>query len=115
MRHNPRVRIIWAHTGFGLPAERVSQMLFKYQNLWGELSYRSGIVDGAGKLTPEWRRLFDRHSDRFLVGSDTWIAERWTTYGDIMAGYRAWLSQLPPEIAAQIAHGNARTLFFASR
>jgi hypothetical protein len=25
-----------------------------------------------------------------------------------MVGYRAWLSQLPPKIAAQIAHGNAR-------
>jgi hypothetical protein len=24
MRHNPRARIIWAHTGFGLPTERVS-------------------------------------------------------------------------------------------
>jgi hypothetical protein len=28
-----------------------------------------------------------------------------------MAGYRAWLEQLPPKVAAQIAHGNARSLF----
>jgi len=34
-------------------------------------------------------------SDRFLLGSDTWINERWQSYGDIMAGYRAWLAQLP--------------------
>jgi len=32
-----------------------------------------------------------------------------------MAGYRAWLAQLPPKIAAQIAHGNARALFGAGR
>ena len=111
MRHNPRARIIWAHTGFGLPTERVSAMLTKYPALWGELSYRGGITDGTGKLTPEWRALFERYPDRFLLGSDTWVPERWAAYGDIMAGYRAWLEQLPPKVAAQIAHGNARALF----
>ncbi len=111
MRDNPRARIIWAHTGFGLSAERVAALLSAYPNLWGELSYRSGIVDGAGRLTPEWRALFARYPDRFLLGSDTWISERWASYGEIMAGYRAWLAQLPPEAAAMIAHGNARALF----
>ncbi|MDI4232202.1 amidohydrolase family protein [Bradyrhizobium sp. Arg237L] len=114
MRHNPRARIIWAHTGFGLPTDRVAAMLGKYPNLWGELSYRGGIVDGAGKLTAEWRALFERYPNRFLLGSDTWVPERWASYGDIMAAYRAWLDQLPPDIAAKIAHGNARALF-ASR
>jgi hypothetical protein len=89
MLHNTRAQIIWAHTGFGLPTARVSAMLDKYPALWGELSYRGGITDGAGKLTPE----------------------RWAAYGDIMAGYRAWLEQLLPKVAAQIAHGNAPSLF----
>lgn len=115
MRHNPRARIIWAHTGFGLAIERVAALLDKYPKLWGELSYRSGIVDGTGKLTPEWRGLFERYPDRFLLGSDTWISERWAGYGDIMAGYRAWLAQLPPAVAKQIAHGNARALFASGR
>jgi hypothetical protein len=115
MRHNPRARIIWAHTGFGLASERVSALLAKYPDLWGELSYRSGIADGAGKLTPEWRALFERYPDRFLLGSDTWVPERWASYGDIMAGYRAWLQQLPPKVARQIAHGNARALFGDNR
>jgi hypothetical protein len=115
MRHNPRARIIWAHTGFGLPSERVSALLAKYPDLWGELSYRSGITDGAGKLTPEWRVLFERYPDRFLLGSDTWVPERWASYGEIMAGYRAWLEQLPPQVARQIAHGNARALFADNR
>ena len=114
MRHNPKARIIWAHTGFGLPADRVSAMLTKYPKLWGELSYRSGIVDGSGKLTAEWRGLFERYPDRFLLGSDTWVPERWASYGDIIAGYRAWLGQLSPKIAAQIASGNAKALFAAS-
>jgi hypothetical protein len=111
MRHNPRAQIIWAHTGFSLSVDRVAALLQKYPKLWGELSYRSGIVDGSGKLTPEWRALFEKYPDRFLLGSDTWVPERWTSYGDTMEGYRAWLAQLPPVIAKQIAHGNARGLF----
>jgi hypothetical protein len=111
MRHNPRAQIIWAHTGFSLASDRVAAMFSKYPKLWGELSYRSGITDGLGKLTPEWRALFERYPDRFLLGSDTWVPERWARYGEIMAGYRGWLAQLPPAAAKQIAHGNARGLF----
>ncbi len=114
MSHNPKARIVWAHTGFGLDAGRVSAMLTKYPALWGELSYRGGIVDGGGRLTAEWRALFQKFPDRFLLGSDTWINERWASYGDIMAGYRAWLAQLPPDIAIRIAHGNAKRLFGGS-
>ena len=115
MRQNPRARIIWAHTGFGLATDRVAEMLSKYPRLSGELSYRSGITDGSGRLTAEWRGLFERYPDRFLLGSDTWISERWASYGDIMATYRGWLGQLSPDIAAQIAHGNARALFADGR
>ena len=114
MGHNPRAQIVWAHTGFGLDTDRVAAMLTKYPQVWGELSYRSGIVDGGGKLTADWRTLFTKFPDRFLLGSDTWINERWATYGDIMAGYRAWLAQLPPDVAAKIAHGNAKRLFGGS-
>jgi hypothetical protein len=110
--HNPRARIIWAHTGFSLAPERVAAMLEKHRSLWGELSYRSGITGTGGQLTPEWRSLFTRFPDRFLLGSDTWINERWASYGQIMADYRAWLAQLPQGIARRIAHENARTLFF---
>lgn len=109
--HNAGARIVWAHTGFSLEPERVEALLAKYAELWGELSYRGGITDGAGKLTPAWRRLFETRSGRFLLGSDTWINERWAGYGEIIAGYRAWLAQLPPDAARNIAHRNARRLF----
>ena len=65
----------------------------------------------GGVLTPEWRAMFEKYPDRFLLGSDTWISERWASYGSIMAEYRGWLKQLPPGIAKQIAHGNAKRLF----
>ena len=110
-RHNSKARIIWAHTGFSLPAARVAALLDKYPMLWGELSYRGGITDGSGKITAEWRSLFERYPDRFLLGSDTWIDERWAGYGAIMAEYRTWLAQLPRETAEKIASRNARRLF----
>jgi hypothetical protein len=111
MAHNAKAKIIWAHTGFALSTDRVAALMAKYPNLWGELSYRSGIVAGDGRLTDEWRRLFTRFPDRFLIGSDTWINERWSSYSAIMTQYRAWLSQLPDETARKIAYGNARALF----
>jgi hypothetical protein len=108
--HNPRAKIIWAHTGFSVEPVRVAELLDKYPALWGELSYRSGIMRG-NELAPEWRHLFAKYSDRFLLGSDTWINERWASYDDTMREYRTWLAQLPREQAQRIAHGNAERLF----
>jgi hypothetical protein len=109
--HNPKARVIWAHTGFSTPPARVAELMMAHPDLWGELSYRSGIIDGEGKLTTEWRALFERFPDRFLIGSDTWINERWFAYDGLMNGYRAWLAQLPREQAEKIANGNAKRLF----
>ena len=110
--HNPKARIIWAHTGFSVDPKRVAELLEQHPDaLWGELSYRGGITDGAGKITPEWRELFTKHSDRFLLGSDTWINERWFSYDGIMDSYRTWLAQLPADQARRIANGNARRIF----
>ena len=109
--HNPKARIIWAHTGFSTPAARVRELLDKYPGLMGELSYRGGITEGGGNLSADWRTLFGSHSQRFLLGSDTWINERWFAYDTIMKDYRGWLAQLPDEQARRIAHGNAERLF----
>jgi hypothetical protein len=110
--HNPKARVIWAHTGFSVAPARIAQLLDEHTDrLWGELSYRSGITGGDGKLTADWRGLFERYSDRFLLGSDTWINERWFGYDTIFKEYRGWLAQLPLEQARRIATGNAQRLF----
>ena len=111
LAHDPRAKIIWAHTGFSTPPQRVKELLERHPALMGELSYRGGITDSGGKLSEEWRALFAAHSDRFLLGSDTWINERWAGYDTIIQTYRGWLSQLPGEQARRIAHGNAERLF----
>ena len=107
--HNPGARVIWAHTGFTTPLERVEELLKKYPSMWGELSYRSDVTDGGG-LSRGWKALFSRHPTRFMVGSDTWVNERWASYPAIMGGYRRWLGELPRELAERIAWRNAAEL-----
>lgn len=109
--HNSKAKIIWAHAGFTTPPARVAQLFDTYPGLWGELSYRSGITAGDGTLSGDWRALFAKYSDRFLLGSDTWINERWLSYDAIISGYRKWLAQLPGDQAKRIASGNAERLF----
>ena len=110
--HNPKARIIWAHTGFSVAPARVAELLEQHKaGLWGELSYRGGITESDGKLSAEWRNLFERYSDRFLLSSDTWVNERWFGYDTIFKEYRGWLAQLPTEQARRIANGNALRLF----
>lgn len=109
-RHNPKASVIWAHTGFNTPLARVEEMLAKYPRLWGELSYRSDVTEG-GKLSEGWRAMFLRRPDRFMIGSDTWVNERWDSYPALIGAYRHWLGELPAEVAEAIAWKNGARLF----
>lgn len=116
MAHGPTARLIWAHTDLGgAPAARVDALFARYPTLTGELSHRPGLtcVDPQGKtrLCPEWRALLGKYPGRFMIGSDTWVNQRWASYGEIMQEYRSWLGDLPPDLARKIAWDNAATLF----
>jgi len=105
-------RLIWAHTGIGgTPVARVRQMLERYPKLMGELSYRPGLVCEGGTLCAPWRELILAFPDRFLIGSDTWVNQRWSAYDELMRGYRGWLGELPPAVAQRVAWDNAAGLF----
>ncbi|NUO73612.1 MAG: amidohydrolase family protein [Frateuria sp.] len=107
-----RLRMIWAHTGIaGVPVARVDQLMTRYPQLVGELSYRPGLTCEGGKLCPEWRELIQKYPDRFVIGSDTWINQRWSSYDQLMAGYRTWLGDLPADLARKVAWANAAGLF----
>ncbi len=107
-----RLRLIWAHTGIGgAPAARVDQLFAKYPLLMGELSYRPGLTCDNGKLCPEWRAVLLKYPARFMVGSDTWVNQRWQSYEDLMKGYRVWLGDLPADVARKIAWDNGASLF----
>ena len=112
MAHAADARLIWAHTGIGgASAERVDALLKKYPQLMGELSYRPGLTCDSGKLCSEWRALLLKYPTRFMIGSDTWVNQRWQYYEELMKGYRVWLGDLPPDVARKIGWSNGADLF----
>jgi hypothetical protein len=107
-----KLRLIWAHTGIGgSSVARVEQLLTRYPQLVGELSYRPGLTCEGGKLCPDWRRLILKFPGRFMIGSDTWVNGGWQQYDDLMNGYREWLGDLPADAARKVAWDNAAAWF----
>jgi predicted TIM-barrel fold metal-dependent hydrolase len=107
----PNLKILWAHAGFIEPADVVADMLDRYDRLTAEISFRAHDIAPGGQISEAWQRLFARHPDRFLIGSDTYINDRWESYGSLIDAHRTWLGQLPRDTAEAIAFGNAARLF----
>jgi len=107
---DPGMRVLWAHAGMKTRPRLIGEMLELHPNLWVELSHRADIAPD-GKLAPEWRELFERYPDRFMLGSGTYNNDFWFRYGLTLAQAREWLRQLRPALAERIAHENARDLF----
>ena len=103
-------KVLWAHAGMSATPSSIDGLLARHANLWVETALRTDIASG-GRLDPEWAALFARYPDRFMIGTDTWIPSRWPQLPRLMADVRTWLRQLPPELATQIASGNAEALF----
>jgi len=108
--HAPSLTIVWAHAGMSTPPAEIGRMLERYPRLFAELSYRYEVATG-GIVEPVWRDLFLRFPDRFIYGTDTWIPMRWETVIPLARAARDWLSDLPPEVAKNIAYRNAERLF----
>ncbi len=106
----PKARFLWAHAGMSASAQTVGRLLDRFPKLWVELALRSDVAPG-GALDPEWRALFVRRADRFMVGTDTWVTSRWEQVRDSMRDVQQWLGQLPREVAEQIAYKNGERLF----
>lgn len=111
---DPKARILWAHAGVDEPPQTIGATLARHPGLMTELSIRAHDIAPGGKLDPQWRALFLRFPDRFMIGSDTARASRWEAYLRLIGDHRRWLGELPGEVAAQIAHGNAER-YFADR
>ena len=46
-----------------------------------------------------------------MIGSDTWVNQRWQYYDELMQGYRVWLGDLPPAVARNIGWENGALVF----
>ena len=108
-RQWPQARILWAHSGFDRP-EKVREMLRKHPNLWADLAFRTDHASG-GKLDPAWREAFMEFPDRFLVGTDSYVPERWHFIAEHARWSRQWMADLPPPVAEKIAWRNGEALF----
>jgi len=107
LRLYPEVRWLWAHAGLGEPFEVVARVADRNPTLMIELSLKSEVA-ANGKLDLRWKELFLRHPDRFMVGTDTWVTSQWDRFGQIQTSLRAWLGQLPRDVAEKIAYRNAQ-------
>ncbi len=107
----PKLVILWAHAGMSEPPRVVGAMLDAHPTLMAELSFREGDIGAGESVDAAWRDLLVRHKDRFVIGSDTYVASRWPDYQNLIADHRAYLRTLPPEVARAIAYGNGLRLF----
>ncbi len=107
-KHNPDALVLWAHSGFDSPDE-IRALLERYPNLWSDLAFRSEQVLGD-QIDPEWRELFSDFPDRFVLGTDTYIPERWYYVVEHADWSREWLAMLPEPLAQNIAWRNAESL-----
>lgn len=107
----PNVKVLWAHAGMTDPPAVVGALLDAFPNVVTELSFRADDIYGEGPVHPGWREIFLRHPGRFLIGTDTYITERWAAYGSLVDAHRWWLKALPREVAEAIAWRNALRLF----
>lgn len=108
-QQDPGARILWAHSGFDAP-EKVRAMLDRHPRLWCDLAFRSDHAT-MGRVDKGWREAFLAHPDRFVVGTDTFTPERWYYIGEHADWTRAWLADLPREVAERIAYRNGEALF----
>ncbi|HEY5832329.1 MAG TPA: hypothetical protein VIV01_28530 [Hyphomicrobiaceae bacterium] len=107
-KQNPEALVLWAHSGFE-QVDKVRAMVTKHKTLWADLAFRSDQAP-SGKLDPAWRKLFVDFPDRFMVGTDTYTPERWHYVVEHAAYSRKWLSELPADLADNIAFRNAEQL-----
>lgn len=104
------IPVIWAHSNFKVPVSVLRNLLNKYPKLYLELSLREGLVDDDNNLTEEWKQFLTDYQTRFLVGMDTYKPSRWAELPELAEYERHWLSQLPDNVAADIARNNLEQL-----
>ena len=107
----PELTIIWAHAGMSASPKVVGKLMDKYDTLYADLSYREHEILGAEDIEPDWKQVLTRHSDRFMVGSDTWANEQWENYVGLINDNRRWISLFPKDLAEKFAYKNAEKLF----
>jgi predicted TIM-barrel fold metal-dependent hydrolase len=109
----PKVRVLWAHLGTQPEPDALAAMLGRFPGLWIDTSVRDERIAPGGVLMPEWRKLFERHTERFVAAVDTFSVNRWHHYEEVVADIRRWTDPLPQPLKDNLLHDNAARLFNA--
>ena len=122
LAHNPRAKIVWAHLGWDNTGRRTvdlcRRLLQAHANLYMELKIdpvSSGknsplSSGGSGTIPPEWLKLMQDFSDRFVMGTDQHYPlpasgpQRWQA--DVLL-----LNQIPADARRKIAAENAVRIY----
>jgi len=124
LAHNRKARFGWAHAGSDPLGQRtpqlMRQLLERHPNLYSALlvSQRgprpTTPLDEDGRLKPQWLQLIRDFPDRFTSHSDIFYTPRWPPDRGRKESHelaKVLLEQLPPDLAAKVAHGNATRLY----
>ena len=131
LAHNRKATFVWAHAGsdplgYFTPA-LVRAMLGRHANLM--LSVRpvnprpGSLLTPKGPADPDWMALLRDFSERFVLGTDTFVVA--DSYSGVDAprvlaqrsaiqrqGVRRLLSRVPPDVARRIAIDNAERIYW---
>ena len=107
----PKQQVIWAHAGTFPYPDLIADYLQRYPALSIDLSMRDERIAPQGMLDDSWYELLVNYPERFTTGVDTYSLSRWHEFDAAVKQMRNWLSQLPDDVATQIAFSNAAALF----
>jgi predicted TIM-barrel fold metal-dependent hydrolase len=109
--------IVLAHGGEGPPG-RLDRLLLRNPNLFIDLSgmhfqRTPALASETGPIDPGWKALIEKAPDRFMMGVDAGAARLFEPemLDRLFIWTRRILSELKPDVAARVAHGNAVKLY----
>jgi predicted TIM-barrel fold metal-dependent hydrolase len=133
---HPQAIFVWAHNCGRSSAKSIESMMGRFSNLHADLSmmvYSGGpnpegygvywprrtewmnlVVDDYGWVQPDMLKLFNRFSNRFLIGTDTAHARVYEFYSRRLPRWRLFFTQVSEQAMHNIAYGNAERLFRAA-
>jgi hypothetical protein len=132
LAHEPKAKIVWAHGGSdpvgAMTAATIEGLMDTHANLYMSLRIvgphaplQNTALTPRG-LDPAWANLLTRHADRFVIGTDSFMAApsvRGSGPGITfaqrnvpkLAATNQLLSLLPPDVARKIGRDNAARVY----